>query len=110
MMETYLSMHPVRFLLIALTAVTLMMVSVFASASPREIAISYHRAELESVAGQQRLYERMKGATRQLCGSTNIRETGSVEQSKANAECIEGTLTAAVERLDHPAIKALHYN
>ena len=34
MMDTFFTMHPVRFMLIAIAAVTLMILSVFAFASP----------------------------------------------------------------------------
>jgi UrcA family protein len=56
------------------------------------------------------LYEQLKYESRRVCGSSNIRLTGSVERSVANDECYEGTLTAAVERVNDPAVTALHEN
>lgn len=56
------------------------------------------------------LYERLKYESRRICGSSNIRQTGSVERSVANDECYEGTLSDAVERVNDSALTALHGN
>ncbi|MBT8065533.1 MAG: hypothetical protein KJN94_10955, partial [Gammaproteobacteria bacterium] len=50
------------------------------------------------------LYARLKDQSRDLCGSRNVRMTGDIRRSAENAQCYEGTLTAAVERLDHPGV------
>ena len=108
-METYLTMHPLRFMLIAFAAIALMMVSVFAFASTEpEVSISYEAAELDSAKGQELLYARLEKAARQLCGPTKLSDTGSLEKAQSNAECYDDTLTAAVDRLDNEAIRALH--
>lgn len=99
--------HSIRNMLMVV-AVSTVMLPVFVLASTPQIGISYDKAELQTVQGQHRLYERMKQAAHELCGSTDLHLTGKLENKVANEKCYEGTLTAAVERLNQPAITALH--
>lgn len=103
-MKTRINTTVIRNTLIAVSAMTLPMLAI---ASPN-ISVSFSKAELENSQGQQRVYEQMKAASRKLCGSNSIQLTGSVDKTVANEECFEGTLTAAVRRLDNEAITALH--
>ena len=103
-MKTRNNSRIIRNTLIAVTAMALPML---AMASPN-ISVSFASAELESTQGQQRIYEQMRNASRELCGSSNIALTGSIDTSVANAKCYSGTLTAAVQRLDNDAITELH--
>lgn len=91
-----------------LIAVTAMSLPVLASASQSNISVSFNKSELQSTQGQERVYQQMKTASRKLCGTSNVHLTGSVEESVSNDECYDGTLTAAVQRLDNKAITALH--
>ena len=108
MMKTLLIAHSIRNMLMVVAAVSAMTLPLFASASTSNINIAYDRTELDSTQGQERLYARMKSASRELCGSAQIRVTGSLDKSAGNEECFNGTLTAAVQRLDNSAITALH--
>ena len=113
-MKTLPKTRLIRHTLLAVTAVTTMAMPLFASASAPgatpNIKVAYQETELKTSWGQQNIYERMQDASRKLCGSSNIRLTGSMGRSAGNAECYEGTLTAAVERLDNDAITELHNN
>ena len=106
-MKTLSKTHPVRNILVVV-AVSAVMLPVFVFAATPQVSITYDKTELQTVQGQERLYEEMKQASRKLCGSTNLYVTGTVTRTTANEECYVGTLTAAVERLDQPAITALH--
>lgn len=64
--------------------------------------------DLNSERDQQALYQRLQDKSREICGYTNIRVTGSVERSISNEECYQGTLTAAVERVNNEALTRLH--
>ena len=103
-MKTRINSRTIRNTLIAVSAMTL---PLMASASPN-ISVSYEKAELKSSHGQKRIYQQMKTASRKLCGSTSMKEAGSLAASAANGDCYEGTLTAAVQRLDNKAITELH--
>ena len=94
--------------LLAIAAVSAMTLPLIASASSSNIRVTFNQAELETTQGQQRLYEKMKRASQKLCGSSDILLTGSVDRSVGNSECYDGTLTAAVQRLDNDAITAIH--
>jgi len=104
-MKSPVNYRLVRNTLIAVTAMTL---PLLASASSSNIRVAFNKTELDNVQGQERVYEKMKIASRKLCGSSNIQFTGSLETAIGNDECYEGTLTAAVQRLDNDAITALH--
>ncbi len=104
-MKTRIHSRLIRNTLIAVTAITLPML---ASASQSNISVSFNKSQLENTQGQERVYQQMKTASRKLCGTSNVHLTGSVEESVGNNECYNGTLTAAVKRLDNEAISALH--
>ena len=101
---------PTRNMLLSAVAVTMLAIPQFAMASGdvAKINLAFDTSELNSVAGQERLYTKMQDAAHKLCGSTSIQMTGSVRMTEANSECYEGTLTAAVKRLGNDAITALH--
>jgi len=113
MMTTTPATPSIRNALITVAAVIAMSTPLFASASitkypDNNIRVSYDPMELLSARGQERLYGRLKNASRKLCGASNIQLTGSLRSSVSNTQCYNETLTSAVERLDHPAITALH--
>ena len=110
MMKTTLKTRSIRNTLMALAAVSAIALPMVATASTNNVAIAYDKTELESAKGQKRLYAKLKTASLKLCGTSEERITGYLMGSVANSDCYEGTLDAAVERLDHPAITALHIN
>jgi len=105
MMKTSPNTSSIRNTLMAVVAVSAMALPLLASASTPQISVSFNPADLNSVQGQERIYANMKVAAREICGPTNIR---ALDQSFANARCFDGTLTAAVQRLDNDAVTALH--
>lgn len=107
-MKTLPNTHSIRNTLFAVAAVSAMALPSLAAASTSNISVAFDKTELNSAQGQERLYEKMKSASRKLCGSANIQVTGSVSKSVGNEQCYEGTLTAAVQRLDNDSITALH--
>ncbi len=54
------------------------------------------------------MYDRLQDKSRDICGSADLRMTGDLKRSKNNEDGFEGTLTAAVQRLDDPAVTKLH--
>ena len=108
MMKTLLDTRLIRNTLFAFAAVSAMALPFVASASNASISISFDRSELDSAHGQERIYDEMKTASRKLCGSTNVRMSGSLSQSAKNEKCYDGTLTAVVQRLNNDSVTALH--
>ncbi len=112
-MNTLSTARTIRNTIISVAAVSTMALPLFASASVSNNAggavnVVYNKADLVSTANQEDLYARLQDASRKICGSSNIIITGSLRRSVGNTECYNGTLTAAVERLDNAAITALH--
>ena len=110
MMKTFLNAGSIRKTLMAITVVTAMTLPLLASASVPSISVTFDKRDLKTSHGVKNIYVHMQDAARDLCGSSNVRSAGSLSMARANAECYEGTLTAAVERLDISEITALHIN
>jgi UrcA family protein len=96
--------------MLVVAAISVLALPLVASASSKNIQLSFEKSELSSVNGQKRVYKSIQDASRELCGSSNFQITRSLQVSRGNQECYEGTLTAAVNRLDNSAVKALHTN
>jgi len=56
------------------------------------------------------LYVKLQNLSRDLCGSSDLYITGSLRKSAEVESCYEGTLSAAVERLNRPEVTQLHQN
>ena len=114
-MKALLKARSIRNTLISAAAASVMTLPLLASASAinntdSDVRITYEKTELASTRGQTGLYARLKDASRKICGSSNIRITGSLQNSAVKAQCYNETLTAAVERVGNPEITALHNN
>ena len=107
-MKTSLDTRLIRTTFLAFAAMSVMALPMLASASTSSISISFDRSELDNARGQERIYEEMKSASRKLCGSTDVRMSGSLSQSAKNEKCYTGTLTAVVQRLDNDSVTSLH--
>ena len=110
MMKTPLDTLSIRNTVLLVAAISALALPLVASASSKNIKLSFEKSELNSVDGQKRVYKKLQDASSELCGSAKINITGSLQRSRGNQKCYEGTLTAAVNRLDNSAVKALHTN
>ena len=107
-MSTFLKFRSIRNRLLTTTIITAIAVPMTASASVQSVGIVYDESELKSKIGQRHIYDKLKNASRKLCGSPDIRLAGSLRGSNDNEVCYADTLTAAVERLNSDAMTALH--
>ena len=94
--------------LVSAIAVSLITLPLLASAAENKSGIFYSPQSLNNTTDQEVMYAKLKNASRNICGSSNLQVTGSVERVIGNDECYEGTLTAAVERLGNSEVSALH--
>ena len=94
--------------MLVVAAISTLALPLVANASSKNVPLRFEKSEFNSVNGQKRVYKRLQDAAREICGSSNLNITGSLHRSNLNRDCYEGTLTAAVNRLDNSAIKALH--
>jgi len=109
-MKTLPSTRSIRNTIILVAAVSAMALPLFASASVNKTAGDdfFTRSDLASTTSNEDLYAKLQNASRNICGSSRIIATGSLRRSVGNQECYEGTLTAAVERLDNAEVTELH--
>ena len=113
MMKTKFNTDSIKHALVSVIAVSLIALPLLASAAGANSAdkksnIFYSAQSLDNSTDQEILYAKLKDASRDICGSSNLHITGSVEGSLGNDKCYEGTLDAVVERLDNSEVKALH--
>lgn len=121
-MKTFLAVRSIRNSLISAAAVSALTVPLMAVASLKVddgFEINYETGGPGSISdrtssrkeespGEQNLYQRLKIASRKLCGSTSHRITRSLAQSVSNAEYYDESLATAVDRLGNPAVTELH--
>jgi len=112
MMKTLPTARSIRNTIISVAAVSAMALPLIASAAGNStdgaVGVVYNKTDLVNTTSQEDLYARLQTASRKMCGSSHLIATGSVSRSVGNQECYEGTLTAAVERLDNSEVTALH--
>ena len=72
------------------------------------VVVNTEAFNLSSSTGQEMLYERLKTAARQVCGSTNLREAGSLERVLDNRTCYQDALAQAVEDVNSRGVSAIH--
>ena len=99
--------------LLMTAAIATVAVPLFVSAAVKHGAVPatvivYDKSEAGTALNPERLYERLKAASRKMCGSTDLLITGSSRRVAGNKACYEGTLEAAVNRLDDPYVNKLH--
>lgn len=105
--------HTIKKTLLMTAAIATVAFPLFVSAGTTGAAdgatsICYDRGSADVVRSPERLYERIKAVSRKMCGSTDLFITGSVRRVADHKACYEGTLEAAVQRLDDPAVSTLH--
>jgi UrcA family protein len=76
-----------------------------ASVETRSIAVSYADLDLNREAGVQALYQRLRLAARQACGSV---ETRDLAARRAWQTCRDAALANAVERLGSERVAAIY--
>ncbi len=108
MMNPTFNAKSIKQALLSAIAVSLITLPLLASAGETKSGIFYSPQSLNNTTDQKILYAKLKDASHDICGSTNLQVTGSVERVVGNNECYEGTLTAAVERLGNSEVTALH--
>ncbi len=67
--------------------------------------VKYGDLDLSRSADTQRLYVRLKDASKQVCGTEYTRD---LRMQRLHKACYVGALNRAVERVDEPKLTALH--
>ena len=108
MMNTNITAKTFKQAFVSAIAISLITLPLLASAADNDSGFFHNKSNLNSSTDQEILYVKLQKASRKMCGSSDLQRTGSVERVIANNECYEGTLTAAVERLNDSNITELH--
>ena len=61
----------------------------------RTVTVSYADLDLSDPRGQKTLEKRIKRAARKVCGSTNLKEVGSLSRVAENRNCYESAIAGA---------------
>ena len=98
--------------LAAVAAMTLPLLASASAAGKTEANQSLLNAEPRHVTNKnpEALYTRLQNLSRDVCGSSDLHITGDLGRSQKIDECYQGTLTAAVTRLNNPEVAELHSN
>lgn len=95
--------------LVAFVAASLAFAGSAAVAAPqtvtREATVNYADLNLESPAGVERLYTRIRSAARQVCGAAEHRDFAA---RNAVRSCRSAAVANAVAKVDSPALSARH--
>lgn len=99
-----------KLVFLAICAPAFALASVPDSAVTRtEIRVSYADLNLDSPAGIETLYKRLKTAASNACGPRSLFQAGSVELLTQNRQCYKGSLERAILRLNNAALKERHF-
>jgi UrcA family protein len=96
---------------VALVATRLAFVGSAAAAAPltetREVTVHYADLNLESAAGIESLYARIRAAAKQVCGTAERTDFGA---QSAMRTCREAAVASAVAKIGNAALAARHAN
>lgn len=108
MMNTYFTAKNVRQAFVSAIAISLISLPLLTSAAGNSPGFFGDQKNQDKTMDHEAIYMKLQTASRHVCGSSNLHLTGTVERVMANNECYEGTLAAAVERLNDPKVQELH--
>lgn len=72
------------------------------------VSIPVESFNLETEKGEALFYAKLKSAAKQVCGTSSLREAGSLEQVLQNRVCYKEALTHAVQDVNDAGVSALH--
>ena len=74
----------------------------------RTTTVSYADLDLVSTEGRATLEHRVSKAAREVCGSSNFREAGSLRRATENKSCYESAVARAMEQVSSPQLAAIN--
>lgn len=77
-------------------------------AQGQSVSVDTAPYNLSSAAGQEMLYSKLQRAAEQVCGETDLRKAGSLEQALQARACIRDAVDGAVEDVNHAGLSSLH--
>jgi UrcA family protein len=74
---------------------------------PPSVAVSYADLDITRTAGAQKLYQRITGAAKRVCGRGDSR---SLDVLRLQQQCMTKAVSDAVRDVDSPLLTAMHGN
>lgn len=68
-------------------------------AEATQVPVSFEDLDLDSAQGQETLYYRISRAAEQACGSSDIRQAGSLSQATRNRDCYRDSMSRALSEV-----------
>jgi hypothetical protein len=104
--------HTIRNSVFSIAAVVMLLIPLIGSAAVSGGSDSYGsllNTERPAVQNSpEATYGKLKDQSHGVCGSSDLNITGSVRRTNQIQECYQGTLAAAVQRLDNDEVSELH--
>ena len=72
------------------------------------VKVDVRGLDLSSQRGQEVLYHRLQNAAKKICGSSSVREVGSLVRALDNKSCYNETLSNSVEALGSESLEQIH--
>ena len=78
------------------------------AAEQYEVNVSFSDLDLTQDSGVSTLYQRLRVAATQACGSTSVSELGSIQRAGANKQCFDSFLSKAVSQIGNDKLARFH--
>ncbi|HMN46277.1 MAG TPA: UrcA family protein [Povalibacter sp.] len=98
--------HSLRVALLAAVSCVASVAAADDVAASRSITVSYRDLDLSSEAGARQLYDRIRAAARNMCGSP--RGTALLQIKQQRRQCANAAVAAAVKQVDNGILTAMH--
>ena len=95
-------------LLLSMTALSAGASTAMIKSNKGGIKVDARGINLADEQGQEILYSRLQRAAKQMCGSTSLQAVGSLQRAAANRQCVDETLTRAVESVGNSELTEFH--
>ncbi len=95
-------------IVIVLSGPAVVLASTSSHLEPNKATVSYADLNLENEEGVRELYQRLKRASKGVCGGASSRHAGSVIKKSSRQQCYRETLSNAVDNIDNEDLTRIH--
>ena len=73
----------------------------------RTVTVSYSDIDMADAKAQKVLHRRLSRAAERVCGSSHIRDVGSLSRAAKNKECFEGAMSGALRHVSSAQLASI---
>lgn len=77
------------------------------SSGLRTVSVSFSDLDMTDASAQKTLYYRVKRAAQRVCGSSHVRNVGSLSRAVKNKECFNVAMSNALRQVSNTQLAAL---